>query len=184
MYAMFVSSSICIGIMTISKEFVPMFFGKGFERCVTLFYIILPSCIFLAFANVIRTQYLLPRKKDVLYVSSLFAGAAVNLVLNLLLIPRLESVGAAIGTLVAEIVVCVVQSACVFKEADIGRNIINSLPFVFAGIVMFTVCHNIVVPIQNSIIALLIKIVISGLLYLTVLGGIIIAKRVLIKKIV
>ena len=179
MFAIFISSSTCIGIMTVSKEIVPIIFGPGFEKCITLFLIILPSCIFLAFANVIRTQYLLPRKRDMLFVSSLFAGAAVNVTLNFLLIPRLASIGAAIGTLAAEIVVCVVQSACVFKEANIGRNIINSLPFLFAGIVMFVAFHNYSLSIHNSIVALLVKIVISGLLYLSVLGVIIMAKRVL-----
>jgi len=182
MFAIFVASAVSMGIMTVAKEFVPIFYGVGFEKCIDLFNVVLPSCIFVAFANVIRTQYLLPRKKDVLFVSSLFAGAAVNVILNFLLIPRLASIGAAIGTLAAEIVVCVVQSACVFKEAEIGRNIINSLPFVIAGIVMFVAFHNYSLPIHNSIVALLVKIVISGLLYLSVLGVIIIAKRVLIKK--
>lgn len=180
MFAVFVASSTCLGIMTVAKEFVPIFYGKGFEKCVDLFYIVLPSCIFVAFANVIRTQYLLPRKRDVLFVSSLFAGAVVNVALNLLLIPRYASIGAAIGTLAAEVVVCVVQSACVFKEANIGRNIINSLPFVIAGIIMFVVCRNFVPPVGNAIVALLVKILISGTLYLAVLGIFILIKRVVV----
>ena len=89
-----------------------------------------PSCVFLAFANVIRTQYLLPRKKDKLFIISLFSGAAVNVFLNATLIPAFASVGAAIGTLAAEIVVCVIQVAYVYKEANIARNIINAIPFV------------------------------------------------------
>ncbi len=169
-FVMFISSSICLGIMTVAKEFVPIFYGKGFDKCVDLFYIILPSCIFAAFANVIRTQYLLPRKKDTLFVISLFSGAAVNLVLNLILIPRFESIGAAIGTMAAEIMVCVVQAAFVYNEADIGRNIINSLPFVFAGIVMFVAFRNYTPGFDNEIVALGVKVIISGALYMAVLG--------------
>lgn len=182
MFAIFVASAVSMGIMTVAKEFVPVFYGVGFEKCIHLFNIILPSCIFVAFANVIRTQYILPRKRDVLYASSLFAGAVVNVILNFLLIPRLASVGAAIGTLAAEIVVCVVQSACVFKEANIGRNIINSLPFVFAGVVMFVAFHNYTLPIQNTFISLFVKIIISGLLYLAVLGVLILAKKSLARN--
>ncbi len=181
-FAMFLSTSICFGIMTVAIEFVPIFFGGGFEKCVPLSYIILPCCVFVAFANVIRTQILLPRKLDKQFVISLFAGAGVNLLLNILLIPRSASIGAAIGTLVAEIVVCVVQAACVFKEADIGRNIINSLPFVFAGIVMFVTFHNYNVPIPDAFVALLVKIIISGLLYMAVLGAIVGVKRLLVRK--
>ena len=180
MFAVFVTSSTCLGIMTVAKEFVPIFYGEGFDKCVDLFYVVLPSCIFVAFANVIRTQYLLPRKRDALYVLSLFIGAIVNVVLNLLMIPYYASIGAAIGTLAAEVVVCVVQSVCVFKEANIGRNIINSLPFVIAGIIMFVACRNFVPPIGNAIVALLIKIIISGMLYLAVLGVFILIKRAVV----
>lgn len=181
-FGMFITTAVGMGIMTVAVEFVPIFYGAGFEKCIWLFYIIIPSCLFTAFANVIRTQYLIPRKMDKIYIISLIAGAVINLLANLLLIPYFASAGAAIGTLAAEIVVCVVQAACVFKEADIRRNIINSLPFIFAGIVMFVVFYDYVPPINNSIIALLAKIVISGLLYLAVLGGIIIIKRTLVKK--
>lgn len=182
MFAMFISSSICMGMMTVSKEFVPLYYGKGFEKCIYLFHIILPSCLFLAFANVIRTQYLLPRKKDKQYIISLFTGAGVNLVLNLLLIPRLASIGAAIGTLAAEMVVCVVQAAFVFKEANIGKNIIDSFPFVAAGVVMLLLCRNYTPSIENDILMLVVKIVISAITYLCSLGIILTAKRTLIRK--
>jgi len=178
--AMFISNSISFGIMTVAQEFVPIFYGKGFEKCIFLFYIILPSCIFLAFANVIRTQYLIPRKKDRSYIISLTMGAIINVFFNLALIPEYGAIGAALGTLAAEVVVCAVQAAFVYKEVNIGRNIVNSLPFVIAGIIMFLVCRNFVPPIGNAIIALLVKILISGALYLSVLGVFVIVKRKLV----
>ena len=180
-FVMFISSSICFGIMTVSKEFVPIFYGKGFEKCVYLFYIILPGAIFEAFADVIRTQYLIPRKKDVIYICSLFCGAMVNVLLNIFLIPKFASIGAAIGTVAAYVMVCIIQATCVFKEADIGINLINSLPFIFAGIVMFAAFHNYAPPMQSAFAILFVKIIISGLLYMAVLGGMIIAKKVLVR---
>lgn len=181
-FSMFLSTSIAFGIMTVANEFVPLFFGNGFEKCVLLSYIILPSCVFVAFANVIRTQYLLPRKMDKQFVISLFAGAGVNLFLNSLLIPKYASVGAAIGTLFAEIVVCVVQSAFVFLEANIARNVRNALPYVITGIAMYWVLHDYVVPGENGIVALGIKILLGGLFYLTVLGLFLLGKQVIIKR--
>ena len=181
-FATFMSTSICIGIMTVADIFVPFFYGKGFEKCISLFYILLPSCIFLAFANVIRTQYLLPRKKDVLFISSLFLGAATNVALNLILIPRLASVGAAIGTLAAEIVVCIVQSAYVFKEANIGKNIVNSIPFMVSGIAMFILFRNYRPSIQNDILALGVKIIISGGFYLLLLSVILFIVKIACNK--
>ena len=169
-FAMFISTSICLGIMTVSDIFVPLFYGKGFEKCIILFKILLPSCIFLAFANVIRTQYLLPRKMDKLFVVSLFLGAGVNLILNMILIPKYASAGAAIGTLAAEIVVCIAQSIGVYKAANIGKNIRNSIPFIISGTLMYLFFKDYVPLVQSQIVALLIKVVVSGAFYLVVLG--------------
>ncbi len=166
LFAMFVSTSICIGIMTVSKEFVALFFGAGYEKCNTLFLIILPSCIFLAFATVVRTQFLLPRKMDKVFIISLFLGAAINLLFNSILIPLYASVGAAVGTLAAEITVWAVQTASVYKAAAIGKNIRNSIPFIVSGIVMYFGCHNYVPRMGQSVIGLFEKIIISGCVYM------------------
>jgi O-antigen/teichoic acid export membrane protein len=182
-FTMFFSTSICMGIMTVAKEFVLVFFGRGYEKCIILFFIILPSCIFMAFANVIRTQYLLPQKMDKQYIVSLFTGAGVNLTLNIILIPHMASVGAAIGTLTAEIVVCIIQAAYVFEEARIGKNIINAIPYVISGIMMFFALYNYVVPVENTIVALLLKIVMGGVLYLFVLGVLLGIKRIILNRI-
>ncbi len=176
-FAMFMSSSVCMGIMTVAVEFVPIFYGVGFEKCVDLFYVILPSCLFLAFANVIRTQYILPRKKDALFIKSLFSGAMVNLLLNSILIPEYASVGAAIGTLAAEIVVCVVQVAAVFKEANMGRNIINSIPFIVSGLLMFVLFRKYTPNVSNAILALVLKVAICGGFYVSTLGIMLLVKK-------
>ncbi len=178
-FAMFISTSICIGIMTVAPEFVPLFFGKGFEKCIHLFKIILPSCIFLAFANVIRTQYLLPRKKDLVYLFSLITGAVVNVVLNLILIPNYASIGAAIGTLVAEMVVCVFQSAAVYKEANIGKNIVDSIPYIVSGVAMYFPFNGYTPMINNAWMALFVKIIICGVFYLAVMATLIGGKKLI-----
>ena len=167
---MFLATSICFGIMAVSREFVPIFYGPGYEKCNFLFYIILPGSMFEAFANVIRTQYLIPRKKDKIYVFSLGIGAAINLIMNLILIPRYDSVGAAIGTFSAYATVCVVQAICVFKEANIGRNVVNSIPFVISGIAMFLLLWSYTPNVSNDVLALFVKIIIGAGCYLGILG--------------
>ncbi len=163
-FAMFISSLTCFGIMAVAREFVPIFYGKGFEKCVSLFYVILPSCLFISFANVIRTQYMLPRNMDKEFVLSLIIGALVNVVINVLLIPRYASIGAAIGTLAAEFTVCVIQVYFVYKGAQISKNIISVIPYVFIGILMFLVFSKFSFG-TISIASLLIKIMICGLFY-------------------
>lgn len=169
LFAVFLSSSMSFGIMGVAKQFVPIFYGSGYDICVYLFWVLFPSCIFFAFGNVIRTQYLLPQKMDDVYVKSAFLGAIVNLIVNCILIPRLYSVGAAIGTLLAEAVVCLYQSYKVSRYVPIKQYTIKSIPFVLAGVVMFFALERF--EIQGSLyFVLMIKIIIGVIIYMFILG--------------
>lgn len=167
-FAMFLSSSICFGIMAVADVFVPMFYGIGFEICIDLFEILLPSCLFLAFANVLRTQYLLPHKLDKVYIESTFLGAGVNICTNLLLIPYFQAKGAAIGTLISEIVVCVFQSYFVNKHMPINKYVLQSCPMFIAGIIMYLVVGNFSLR-YSLAVNLIIKIILGCIIYLTIL---------------
>ncbi len=168
---MFFSTSIGFGIMAISDSFVPLFYGKGFGKCATLFRVLLPSCMFLAFTNVFKSQYLLPRKKDKEYIAALFTGAGVNLLVNLLLIPSIASVGAAVGTLLAEASVCIVIALIVNREIRFGEYLTLSIPFLFAGAVMYFVGS----PLSFSRIAplpgLLVKTLVCAAVYMAALAA-------------
>lgn len=78
--------------------------------------IIMPTIIFIGLTNIMGIQMLVPMGCEKIVLYSEIAGAVVDLALNTLLIPRLASAGAAIGTLVAESVVWIVQFAALRKE--------------------------------------------------------------------
>ena len=170
-FAMFISSSMCFGIMSVSKEFIPLFYGEGFDECVYIYIALLPSCIFLAFANVIRTQYLLPNKMDRSYIISAALGAVANIVVNLLLIPSMGAVGAAIGTFVAEAAVCVYQVCSVRKYLDTTSYISASIPFIVSGIIMFIILYFFIPDMMNMPVSLIIKVVCGILIYFSLLSA-------------
>lgn len=165
-FALLIASSMCFGIMGLSKEFVPMFYGKGFDKCILVFIAILPSSLFLAFANVIRTQYLLPKKMDKSYVISASAGAIVNIIINLIMIPKMGSVGAAIGTFFAEFAVCFCQVYAVRKYLPIQEYIRKTFPFIASGIVMFVILFNIHISFSALIVQLALKFCIGLVIYI------------------
>ena len=169
-FAMFLSTSLSFGIMSVAREFVPLFYGKGFEKCITLFQILLPSCIFIAFANVIRTQYLIPNEHDKISIVSVCLGAVTNLFINLLLIPKFQSIGAAIGTLFAECVVCLYQSFSVRKNLSITRYLQDSFPFFIAGIVMYVFLVQWTIELDMLLGILIIKVIAGALLYICIVA--------------
>ena len=60
-------------------------------------------------SNILGTQYLLPARKQKEYTNSVVCGAIINFILNLILINKLNSIGASIATIVAEFLVAIVQ---------------------------------------------------------------------------
>ena len=173
-FTTFISSLLCFGLMAVADQFVPLFYGNGFEKCVMVYAWLLPSCVFLAFANVIRTQVLLPQNRDKEYIFSLMAGAFVNLILNAVLIPIFASVGAAMATLSAEASVWLVQTIEVRKDQKIWGLISEALPFVVAGLLMFVCCRNASFTMElcrgGKIPALFGKVAFCGFVYFAFLG--------------
>ena len=170
MLAMFLSTSLCFGVMGVSNEFVPIFYGYGYSKCIILFQILLPSCMFLAFANVVRTQYIIPRQLDSIYIKSVILGAIINLFINLLLIPVYQSIGAAIGTLCAEATVCIYQIIVVRNKLLIKQYLMDSSKFLLAGLIMYLILMNIPTFFSSIFVQLLFKVVLGAIVYLFIIG--------------
>lgn len=166
LFISFLSIAMAFGISAISSEFVPLFFGQEFLPVIKLLKWIAPTMVFFSFANVIRTQYLLPNKKDKSYIISVFTGAGVNLIVNYLLIPHFGAFGAVLGTLAAEMIVCLMQMFFVARVLDIKKYLINAVPFLMIGIIMFIIIRVISVISENLFIVVLAEIFVGGGIYI------------------
>ena len=114
-------SAMAFGVAAVADRFAPLFYGEEFRASGTLMAPLAFTLIMIGFANVIRTQVVLPQKRDHIFVRSVCCGAVVNLVANACLIPSMKSMGAVIGTLLAELTVPVVQYIILRKELPYKR---------------------------------------------------------------
>jgi len=138
-FVCFMASALMFGIAGIATEFAPWFFGSEFSSVGMLIMTIAPTIFFVSWANVIRTQYLIPLHNDKIYIVSVWLGASVNLILNAVLIPKCGALGAVVGTVLAEGTVAIYQTLRVAKELPIGIYIKNGLYYLLAGFVMFII---------------------------------------------
>lgn len=83
--------------------------GSAYKNAVLPMQIIMPTLLFIGMTNVMGIQILVPAGKEKTVLVSEIAGAVTDLAANAVLIPKLASAGAAIGTLLAEFVVWLVQ---------------------------------------------------------------------------
>lgn len=169
-FILFLSFPMVLGIIAVSKDFSLLFFGSKFEKSGYLIQLLSITIIFLSWGNVIRTQYLIPKERDKEYVVSAFLGAIVNFVINCIFIPKYQSIGACIGTIVAEFVVVFYQSWVVRKELPLKDYIIKSIGFLVKAIIMFTIIILIGKQIKNSDILKILTQVLVGIIVYTLLN--------------
>ena len=162
----FLSVSMSLGICSVSSEFVPIFYGPGFDECIHLIRILVLSSIFISWGNVIRTQYLVPNKKDSIFIISVFVGAIVNTILDFILIPQFNAIGGAVATLITEFSVCAYQTIKVRKYLSIKKYVLQCAPFFFFGLVMIFAIQFIPF-ISNSYLYIGTKVFVGAIVYVS-----------------
>ena len=161
-YATIISSAMACGIVGVSENFVPIFFGPGYNKCVPILKMLGINLILLSWGNTLKAEYLIPKEKDSLYIKAVGVGAIVNLIVNFTLIPSLQSIGAVIGTLSAEMVSLVIIIYGINKEFSFSSVFRENIPYLVIGIIMLIVV-KFVGSIQTNHLFLLIMQVLSGI---------------------
>lgn len=113
----FITIPSAIAIAVIAQDFSVLFFGDGFDKTSVILQALVCTIIFSGIANVIRTNFLIPLKKDKIYVTSTILGAIINLAFNAALIPFFGAYGACVGTILAEF------SLMFYQAIKTGREI-------------------------------------------------------------
>lgn len=137
--AVVIGCCFAFGISGVANEFVPVFFGSGWEQCATLMPILAVIIPLIAVSNVLGVQCLIPNGRDKAYTVSVVVGAIVNVLLNVLLIPLYQAYGAAIATVAAELAVLLVQLTCLSRELPLRQWTIPIICSVTSGLAMFIV---------------------------------------------
>jgi O-antigen/teichoic acid export membrane protein len=99
-----VAIPVAIGGAMVAGSLIRFFYGPGYEAGVPVFQILVWSIV-AVFANAPFAFALLAAGGQKQYLTSATAGAAVNIIANIVLIPRLHLLGPAVATVGSEIVV-------------------------------------------------------------------------------
>ncbi len=133
------SLPMCVYFMLFSKETVMIIAGSEYIASITPMILIMPTLVFIGLTNIMGMQMLVPAGKEQTVMYSTIAGAIVDVILNLILIPRLASTGAALGTVAAELTVLIVQYTVLKKDYLFMSDKIKKAPFI-AGLIISSMC--------------------------------------------
>lgn len=130
---------ITLGTCAIIKNFVPWFYGNEYLSVINLVYTMSPLIIIIGLNNLIGIQFLVSTKNQNKYILAVSIGAITNFILNIILIPKLDSIGATIASIISETIILLIEIYFfkkIIKEIKIFKN---SLKYIIFGIIMFII---------------------------------------------
>lgn len=108
--------------------------GKAYLHASVIMKAIVPTILLIGLSNITGMQVLVPLGKEKLTMISTIFGALIDLILNLILIRRYGALGAALGTLIAEFFVFIIQLYFLRNSKYIKAFDMDCIKIVFAGV--------------------------------------------------
>lgn len=169
-FVLCISFPMCVGLIAVSENLVPVFLGEGFEPCILLVKIFSLLIIIVGLSNLVSGQCLTATGKQKKANISVIVGAVINFCMNMLLIPCYGAVGAAIATVSAEIIILILF--LVFSKKYISMLVIMkcSVKYAICSLIMGGIVWGVgYLGVENKLLLLLLQIIIGVLVYFSML---------------
>lgn len=158
-----------MGVAAVAPTLVPVFFGAGYEKVISILYIFMPLVVVLGFSVYADGLYLVPSGQRGKSAVAVCVGAGLNLVLNIVLVIKWQSVGAAVATLVTEMVVSSIM-LCMSRRVIRWKEILISImKYGLAAGIMFAVVRGIGIIPFTGVVSLALQIVSGACVYMILL---------------
>ncbi len=156
---------VIFGFLATADILVLLYLGEGFTESAVLLKVLSISLIFTSVASIIRMQLLIPRGKDKEYTTSILIGAIVNFIFNMIFIRRYGAIGATIGTILAEFLVCFFQCMAIRKDINLKEYLPSCLKFFITSLVMFIIVYFVGKNMEKTLLTLVIQVTLGVFIY-------------------
>jgi len=113
-YLVMLALPIGVGMFLLAPRLILFVFGEGFENAAPALRILIWAEVF-AFLNYLGGHLLNMIDRQKIYTIIVGATAAFNIILNLLLIPSYQHIGAAVATLLCELLIFALVYSCIWR---------------------------------------------------------------------
>lgn len=153
------------GIMAVAANFVPWFFGDGYDAVVPILIAMSPLPLVICISNILGSQYLTPSGQRARSSKGIIAGAITNFILNSILIPQIGALGATVASVAAELVISIIYVH--ISKGFIGWKQISGIAWrkLIAGIVMFVAVWFVGRGQSGSVLITLVQVVVGTAVY-------------------
>lgn len=168
-FVTFLGCPLSLGLIGISANFVPWFFGDGYDGVINILRVLSFHNIIIAYSNMAGMQYLVPTGQQNKLTFSVFAGAFANFVLNWIFIPKWFAVGAAVASVISETVVTGIQMIFLCKLIRPREIFYGVWKYIVCAIIMLVVVLMENIWLKPSIINTFMMICSGALVYIILL---------------
>lgn len=168
-YTMMISIPCAIGLIVVSKDVIRMFSGTKFEEAYIALGILAFNQIFSSIDRILAWQVLMPIRKEKIVLFSTIIGAGCNFLLNMGIIEVLGYNGAAITTVLSEIIVFFVLIMFCRKRVNIVKMFRYTWQYILGATVIVIVGVLVNKYINIIIMRLIFNIIFSVIGYAVIL---------------
>ena len=145
----FIAIPLMVFFIVEAKDSILLLGGSQYLPATLAMQILMPILLISGFSNITGNQILIPMNREKYFMVAVTIGAVINLILNLLLMPKFGIIGASVATLFAELSQMMVQLH--FSKEYLVSNIsIKSL----VNVIIATVVSTIPLIILNQLITI------------------------------
>lgn len=159
-----------IGLIELSKPIMLFMGGEAYLEGTSVLCVFSISLIFAALANILARCIVVPFKEDKMFLKATIISALVNIGLNFVFIPQLSYLGAAITTLISEVIMFLILLRTSLKKMKLIVRIKSFGTAITGCIPIIIVCEIIKRVIDNVVLEIIISVFLGILLYYCVLA--------------
>ena len=164
-FVSFLIFPMCFGLIAISKDFIPLYYGNSFDGIDKLFWTGPFLIISLGWSSIFGNMILITTGNQRYYSKAVFTGAIFNFILNIFLIPRSGALGAISASLIAEITGMVLMYKYSRKITNLNGFFKGIIKYLISSIGMFVFIVCLSCVLEKGVSALIVKILGGSIFY-------------------
>lgn len=162
-FILMISIPMCIGLIMIAKDLIPLFLGNNYDECILLTQVFSLLLIIVGLDNTIGRQCLMATGNQKKFNIGVIVGAIANFILNLILIPMLLALGAAISSVISELLILILF--LIFSKKYLKINFDSIFKYILSSFFMALFIYIFSLININIYAGLLLKILIGFFVY-------------------
>lgn len=167
-YSTILNLALTFGSIGVAKNFISVYLGERYQNTLMFFYLMICTVPLNGLCALIKTAYMIPTGKDNQVVKSSIIGAISKVGLNILLILVFGVKGACISSIIAYLIIALIQFKYTKGEISYLRAF-NGIPvFIIASLIMLAVVTAIDFLQINIWLRIFLQVACGGFVYLSV----------------